>query len=187
MILYLLRHGHSPNKKEAGVSRDEDRPLSSQGQQDIRKIAQALQKETPHLLLSSPLKRAQQTSQQVLQSLKKDLPLRTLEALSGNTAVEKLWTILQREFQDHSKILVVGHQPQLGALASYLMGQASPGLSPGEILALEILDHPPLTSGWGPPSNTLGSSGAPVGTRNSVEGVGGTAGPLAKLLWHKNP
>lgn len=138
MRLYLLRHGQSPGAAEAGVARDADRPLSETGRRDVRRAAEMLSKQggSPQLILTSPLKRAAQSAEEAASRLGPKLGTRMFWPLANQVSAETLWDQLQQEFPRVEELLLVGHQPQLGDLASHLSGAAAE-LRPGGLIALE--------------------------------------------------
>ncbi|MFH1723260.1 MAG: phosphohistidine phosphatase SixA [Elusimicrobiota bacterium] len=142
MKLFILRHGRSPSAIDAGVSRDFDRPLSKQGREDVRKTAAHLGRLSgrPTLILASPFIRAQQTAQEVREVLKPAPELRTYEPLSNKMIGMDLYRHIVEDDAGQEETLVVGHQPQLGELATYLTG-AFFDLKPGGIIAVQTDDH----------------------------------------------
>lgn len=138
MRLYILRHGHSPSLAEAGVKTDPERPISARGRAAVRAAALHLnaQGARPRLALTSPLKRAIQTSEEVLAALKPAPPLKVYEPLSNRVSGLELFQAVARDHGAQPEVLLVGHQPQLGELALRLTGEAVE-LDPGGLVALE--------------------------------------------------
>lgn len=138
MKLYLMRHGHSPSISEAGVAKDELRPLSERGRQGARKTAGELLRRggKPALILHSPLTRAVQTSEEAEKLVAPSRGRRLFEPLSNVLPPDELRVELEPELQASGEVLCVGHQPQLGELAALLTGQIF-DLQPGGVIALE--------------------------------------------------
>jgi phosphohistidine phosphatase len=111
MELILWRHADA----EEGVD-DMDRALTPKGIQQADKVAKWLLKNMPPntTVLVSPAKRAQQTAAAL------GLPFKTCDELSPGASPHAL---LQLANWDTSKgsVLMVGHQPTLGMVASIAM------------------------------------------------------------------
>src|SRR5688572_10812765 len=69
MDLYLIRHAEAMSLETAGVETDPERPLTSTGHEQCRSLARALTAQGVHLdvLVSSPLKRARETQEGLVQ------------------------------------------------------------------------------------------------------------------------
>jgi len=139
MKLYVMRHGHSPSAIEAGVGSDSERPLSHAGKDDARRSGKYLLSRgaEPTLLLTSPLKRALETSQEAARTFARPPEVKVYEPLANRLTGEDL---LRRLIEDESlpeETLLVGHQPQLGELATCLTG-AYFDLKPAGLVAVEF-------------------------------------------------
>lgn len=139
MIVYVLRHGKSPQLLEAGVAHDADRPLAEEGRQAVRKMVRYLREEggRPSRILTSPLVRARETAREVAQVLKLAEP-ELFQPLDGGVPADKLWEGLKPRLD--AQTVIVGHQPQLGDLVAYLSGR-SVDIKPGGMVALEATDE----------------------------------------------
>jgi phosphohistidine phosphatase len=141
MELILLRHGKSPSLVEAGVTRDEDRPLAEVGRHQAKRAGKALAEldSRPDLVLVSPLLRARQTAEQAVKGMGKEPESKIFEPLASGADPEQLIEALS-PFTNKKSLMLVGHQPDLGALASRLLfGSVSSAISlkPGGMLLLE--------------------------------------------------
>jgi phosphohistidine phosphatase len=141
MELILMRHGKSPSLVEAGVARDEDRPLAEVGRHQAKRAGKALAEldSRPELILASPLLRARQTAEHAAKGLGGDPVIKVFEPLASGADPEQLIESLA-PYASKKSLLLVGHQPDLGALASRLLfGSVSSaiGLKPGGMLLLE--------------------------------------------------
>jgi len=118
MRLYILRHGDAV---ESPFYQDYDRPLSDLGKRQIQAVAHFFQiaREKPDLILTSPLVRAQQTSDLVRENLGVDESLTTDRLVSGGNLRDLIKEI---DAHDVARMLVVGHEPQLSGLISILTG-----------------------------------------------------------------
>ena len=122
MILYLLRHAIALSRDEWRES-DRDRPLSSKGEQIMRRIADRML-EIPlsfDLILSSPYRRAEQTANIVASTFKLKSALQFTDHLTPDGDSEELIRSLTSLHPLPDSILLVGHEPYLSQLASTLV------------------------------------------------------------------
>jgi phosphohistidine phosphatase len=123
MDLYILRHAIAVERDEEGSKNDFDRPLTSEGEQKLRRIAKAMRnlQLSFDLILSSPYVRARETAEIVAASLvlRKKLQMRDSLGVDGNP--RELITEIQRLAPPPSSILLVGHEPFLSNLISLLV------------------------------------------------------------------
>jgi phosphohistidine phosphatase len=121
--LFLIRHADALALGERGITNDDERPLSEQGEADAQAAAQALQAKGVVLdkLLCSPLLRARQTAEIMLRVWSRaDLILDTCDCLAPSGKHRKLSKILLKTGGE--KVGLVGHMPHLGEYAAWLMG-----------------------------------------------------------------
>ena len=115
MDLILWRHAeaHDPHEGE----RDLTRPLTSRGEKHAARMADWLDQQLPEgvRILCSPAVRAEQTAQ----ALKRKYKVR--DALAPGATVQDLLETAGWPFAKYP-VLVVGHQPTLGAVVSELFG-----------------------------------------------------------------
>ena len=138
MKLYVLRHGKSPQMEEAGVHRDEDRPLAEEGREAVRRMAAYIKESggNPSKVYTSPLVRARDTAIEAANVLKTSAPEETrllANVLPAPDLFKGLAPLISRE----AEAMIVGHQPQLGDLVAYLSGE-SRDIKPGGCVALEL-------------------------------------------------
>src|SRR5262245_29832823 len=122
MQLYLIRHAEAVALGEQGIEDDAERPLTDEGKQQARRAAAALRKRGVRLelLATSPLVRARQTA---------DLLMDGADAIASELEVcdhlvpggrkKKLASFLIATGRD--AIGLVGHEPDLGTLAAWLI------------------------------------------------------------------
>ncbi len=118
--LYLIRHGIALDPRHDLP--DEQRPLTPQGQTKTQKVAQRLQQLDLHFerILTSPLVRAQQTAQILLEQGLSDR-LETCAALAPGGNIQDF---CQTQTAPDAVLALVGHQPDLGDWAErFLWGQ----------------------------------------------------------------
>jgi phosphohistidine phosphatase len=123
MEVYLIRHVHALKLEEAGVADDEDRPLSEEGEAVARQLARGLQSRGVQLeaILTTPLARALRTAEILVEEWSGQPPEVIVEkGLAPECKPRKLGRILRDVHKD--RVAVVGHQPDLGLWAAWLIG-----------------------------------------------------------------
>ena len=123
MNLYLMRHGLAVERGTHGYESDRDRPLTAKGERRIRRVAEALLRMEISFdgMLSSPLIRARQTAELLNKEMKARHTLRFTEHLAPGGRVKELVRLIHRLPDSQQQILLVGHEPDLGQLASILL------------------------------------------------------------------
>lgn len=118
MKLYLLRHAEA----EVSAANDRSRRLTPKGEQQAIKVGAFCCRHgiVPDLILSSPVIRARQTADAVAGNL------------TGAELIEAPWAACGMRpeifcgeiaaYKKFSSIMLVGHQPDLGMLAAWLLG-----------------------------------------------------------------
>jgi phosphohistidine phosphatase len=118
-ILYLLRHGVAADATPE-IS-DADRPLTAAGARKMQRIARGLRRVgfRPDLILTSPLRRTQETAA-LLAAVDPSVTVEIYEPLApGHGAAEVIAGL--RVYRGKRRIVLVGHQPDMGELASHLL------------------------------------------------------------------
>jgi len=115
MRLYLIRHGEATPEDV-----NSSRPLTPKGAQDIKKIASFLAQTDPGSISirHSGRLRARQTAEIIAASLGPGCRVRQAENLSPNDPVRNL---IEEIGNRNTDLMVVGHLPFLGKLASSLL------------------------------------------------------------------
>lgn len=118
MNLYLVQHAEAKSKVE-----DPERPLSEQGQADIRKVAAYVAAWAPlqvsHIIHSGKT-RAQQTAEVLAQALSPSEGV-TVSADLPPLAEPTIWAGRLTDIQ--TDVMLVGHLPHLSKLAALLLCQ----------------------------------------------------------------
>ena len=122
MLLCLLRHAEA----EAAAASDRLRRLTAKGEEQAASAARFACRHglAPDLILASPVTRARQTAQAVAARLPEPRLVEAPWAACGmepQRAIEELGG-----FASFATVMLVGHQPDLGALASALLGLPRP-------------------------------------------------------------
>lgn len=124
MKIYLLRHGEAARAVRPGPSGDGERRLTPAGIEQVRRMARHMNEQgvRPTRLLTSPLKRAVETADEVSRTLTHRLRPEVFEPLSNVISGEELCSLVLRDLPPEEEVLLVGHQPQLGEFAAALTG-----------------------------------------------------------------
>jgi phosphohistidine phosphatase len=125
MIVYLVRHGIA---EERGSDWPDDslRPLTSKGISRFRSVAEGLGARGVKVgaIFSSPLVRARQTAELLVPAWA-EVPIQTVEELGPeHTPASLAKALVDRAAQE--AVALVGHEPDLGALAAWMIGAKSP-------------------------------------------------------------
>ena len=128
MDLYIVRHAIAVAHGDPAYPNDDDRPLTPDGIHKFRLAARGLREigAKPKRIVSSPLVRALQTAEILRDVVTPDLEVTISKALIPTTPYPDVVKEV-RKFGEEA-IAVVGHEPHLSGLASYLLiggGQAA--------------------------------------------------------------
>jgi phosphohistidine phosphatase len=136
LLLYLVRHAHALD-----MANDDVRPLSEKGRQQIARLAKFLGPSgafCPDELWHSPLVRARETAELLLEHLRLEVPRHVHRELESAANPELIADKLSR---GGGALALVGHEPHLSCLASLLVtGSTSPtvfSMQKAAVLALE--------------------------------------------------
>lgn len=135
MKLYLVQHGESVSKEI-----DPDRPLSAQGERDVKQVADYLQQAGVSVgqIKHSGKTRARQTAEILAKALLKDGKTEAIESIAPNDPVDSLTESIP---ELDTNTMIVGHLPFLAKLVSYLITGKDDHLlltyRPGSIVCLE--------------------------------------------------
>jgi len=123
MEIYLLRHGIAVDRGAHQFRNDSHRPLTAEGIKRTRKVAKAMASLEVSFaaVLTSPLVRAKQTADLVVETLAIPAKLRLCNALAPGGKPHDLIAEIKRLVQPDEAALLVGHEPDLSRLASLLI------------------------------------------------------------------
>ncbi len=123
MNLYLLRHGKAEDKNLHRYASDDERPLTEDGVQDMKKAAKGMKalKLSFDLILSSPYVRARETAEIVADILNLKKKLQLSNFLKVEAEPSKLIRELENYHSDLEDILLVGHEPFMSRLTAKLI------------------------------------------------------------------
>jgi phosphohistidine phosphatase len=133
MNLLVVRHAIAEDKERfAATGRSDDqRPLTEEGREKMRRAADGLKQvaRRAHVLASSPLVRARETAEIIAPALRAPR-IELVEALRPDRRLEEFIDWLRgREMpgeeheveEDERTIAIVGHEPHLSGLVTWLM------------------------------------------------------------------
>lgn len=153
MELIIMRHGIAVDREEYLKKNVEDhlRPLTMKGRKKIQKIAYELLDmiEGFDLVVTSPYLRAKQTAD-ILAQMFYDTQLVEIPELSPNSQPELMLKWLRMQARQKKRILVVGHEPHLSILISYLVTgqkQSFIQLKKGGFAVLKVEDFSKVQAG----------------------------------------
>ncbi|MBA7578210.1 Phosphohistidine phosphatase SixA [subsurface metagenome] len=116
MRIFMVQHGEARTKEE-----DPDRPLSDSGIYQVSKMARWLSRKEGldiNELLHSGKNRAEQTAEILGGSFKPPMEIKRADDMNPGDN-PKIWA--DRLGRTENNIMLVGHLPHLGKLASYLL------------------------------------------------------------------
>jgi len=137
--LYLIRHAEAAPLGEGGISQDEDRPLTDTGKHQATRLADGLKRfgVALDLVLASPLVRARQTAEGMLENWGALPPaLQLLDELAPGTKPRRLAKRLRLHANavapqsddrggtptPKARIALVGHDPDLTKFVGWVIG-----------------------------------------------------------------
>ena len=135
-LLTILRHG------EAVIGtpgmEDYNRNLSDKGREDIIKIAQKVKSRNTSFdcLIKSPAVRTMETASLMVQEI--NIPLIKIEQSMYESSLDSLLDVVRHIPLEVSNALLIGHNPSLSALISYLSLNEHINIPPGTMVRLEV-------------------------------------------------
>ncbi|MBX7150254.1 phosphohistidine phosphatase SixA [bacterium] len=149
MNIYLLRHGIAADIGP-GIKSDFERPLTEEGNKEMRLEAKGMKNLGIQFtkILASPLIRAKQTAEVVTEILDCRGKLQECKALGIPASRSHLLDDL-KQFNFEDEILLVGHEPEMGYLAGFFIGNLKLRLpfKKGSLCKIEISHLQPSPMG----------------------------------------
>jgi phosphohistidine phosphatase len=147
MDLLIIRHGIAEDKDAfatAGQS-DDLRPLTAKGRKKMARVARGLRATVQQVTLfaASPLVRARETADIVAKEYSAEIGAIT-ETLRPDAPLDDFVEWLGSR-GEHSAVAVIGHEPHLGNLATFLMcgtGESRVELKKGGACLLSFSERP---------------------------------------------
>lgn len=145
----MLRHGDAVPRGAPGYPND-DRPLTEEGIKKLTESAKGIASLAGgfDVIISSPLIRALDTAKLTAEAVSYEKEIPTTEYLIPGNPMRSLFNFL-KDFNESWKMLLVGHEPQLGYLASYLLGIEEHVIEfkKGGVCRIDISGFPPKKKG----------------------------------------
>ena len=167
MQILIIRHAKAAQRGLLGFlgKKDAARPLTEVGRRDMRKAAKGIQKLVPEIdvLATSPLARARETAD-IVSKRYDDIAVMELAPLAPGGSKEDVLAWL-RDQKPSATVALVGHEPDLGILASWLLSGGADSfvsLKKGAACLIEMTEKPTPGSGrleWLLPPATLRKRG----------------------------
>ena len=120
--LYLVRHAIAA-ERDSEWPDDTKRPLTERGISRFKEVVKGLHRLDVAVdeIFPSPLVRAKQTAELLSAGLEAAPPVKVLDALAPGHTSAAVMTALAKVAK-RRRIALVGHEPDLGELAAYLIG-----------------------------------------------------------------
>lgn len=138
MKLYFLRHGRAENRVD-WQGRDADRPLTSVGEEAMRREAEALRAMglALDLIVTSPLARARRTAEIVADGLGLTDRLMEDARLAPGFDVARLEQLLAA-YGSAGPVMVVGHEPDFSETVAELIGGGDVVMKKGGLARVDV-------------------------------------------------
>lgn len=146
--LLLLRHAKSDWAGPTGS--DFERPLAGRGKKEAPKVGQWLRRQglVPDWVVSSPARRARQTTRRVCEGLGIDSAQVVWEPRVYEAEAGTLLAVLGASPPAARRVLLVGHNPGLENLLAYLWGDACVVPEDGKLLPTAAVAWLELPEDW---------------------------------------
>ncbi len=147
--LYLVRHAIAGERGPQWPN-DEERPITKDGAARMREIVKGFTRldESIALILTSPLVRARQTAEILAAGLSPAPPIKAFAALAPGGSPPHVVAALNGLRTRAGAIALVGHEPDLGRLAAWLISaRTPPPFKKGGICRIDVDDWPPARNG----------------------------------------
>jgi phosphohistidine phosphatase len=119
MQIYLLRHAEAEDEP----TNDAKRALTAKGEKQAKSVGRFCRNHSviPEIIVSSPLRRAEQTALIFARELDMQSAVRLEEFLLPGLTLERAFSALEK-YREKASILLVGHEPDFSKLAASLIG-----------------------------------------------------------------
>jgi len=153
-VLYLVRHAIAAERGPK-YPKDDARPLTREGRTRMKEVVAGWRRLKPglDLILTSPLVRAESTAEIVQDWLKGDVRVERFAALAPGHRPAEVAAALANlpktgKGKKASVIALVGHEPDLGQLAAWLIGAKEPvPFRKGGVARIDVTSLPPKQDG----------------------------------------
>ena len=143
MDLLFLRHAEAIELGSDGITQDNDRYLSNDGIKKMKRAAEGMRQLNLNLdvILTSPLLRAIQTAEIVAKEFNIENKIQVSNHLSPNGDPSVLVSEIKKQYDKAQQLMLVGHEPDLSCLVSYLLSgvkNVSINLKKGSLIYLTV-------------------------------------------------
>ena len=141
--LVFMRHGLAMPAREPGARGDAGRRLSPEGKTQVQASSARLKELgfSPGVIISSPLSRAVETAD-IAAAIFPAAKRVKEPALVSPSPLPDILKAIRASAAGETRVLVVGHQPTLGALCGFLLGTDGIHLSTGSFAHLKFPGPP---------------------------------------------
>jgi phosphohistidine phosphatase len=146
--IFLVRHAIAAPRGDKWPD-DAKRPLTHEGAARMRRAVKGLDALDVRLdlVLASPLTRAQQTAEILVEGQRARPEFGTAVALAPGGAPARVAEALAEHHKAHH-VALVGHEPGLGELAAWLIGaKFSLPMKKGGVCRIDVAEWPPAKNG----------------------------------------
>jgi len=151
MDLYIIRHAQAGHYGDPEWPDDSQRPLTEAGKERFaRMVEQLAQRDfAPEVIATSPMVRCRQTAEIVAASVPGDPQVVELDALLPPSDLGALIEWTSARLDDGIQVAWVGHAPDVGRLASDLIGEGGTEIrfAKGAIAAIRFHGPPEVARG----------------------------------------
>ena len=142
MNVLLMRHCLAATVVQAGVSYDAERPLTSEGEQHAKSVADYLKKMDliPSKILSTPFLRSGRTAEIISENLG-NVPVITSTSIMPGAGVDDLLGANSKNASDSEWVLAVAHEPDCSYMLARMIlkhDEYPRKVLPGDIYALSL-------------------------------------------------
>lgn len=137
--LLLMRHAKSDWHSD--IDSDYDRPLTERGQRNVPRVAAWLKNKeiVPDYIFSSPAKRAKETTKILCKEMGLSKKIIHWQASLYGAGFKDCLDIVNAEIDRAETLLLVGHNPALDELVSYLSSEPPPRSLTGKLMTTSAL------------------------------------------------
>lgn len=150
MSRHLLIMRHAKSAWDTDAPTDFERPLSNRGKRDAPRMGEWMHTQglKPDHVVSSPAGRAKKTASLTCKAL--DIPKSeiNLDQHIYGAVLNDLLTVLREQPRHASTVLLVGHNPGMDELVSYLWGDDIQLPSDGNLMPTATLAHLIMPDDW---------------------------------------
>jgi phosphohistidine phosphatase len=146
MILYIIRHAWAEERADPAWTDDYQRPLTEEGKERFAKVVKLLADRgfAPQLIAASPLVRCRQTADIVAKLAPNRPKVVERSELAPGSDLDGILHWTRSQAGDIEEVAWVGHAPDVGRMASALVGDESSAIrfAKGTVAAIRFPGPP---------------------------------------------